>query len=124
MKPTILVACVLVAIAACLVTATFAASNIRATVQDALQDSDSDSGQATATSGQRATAVCVALLNWKACTIEQDSVAETAQPAPRLEDVLQEGTLGFITFGMVFMLVALIALPLARFVIGKPGQDW
>lgn len=121
MKSTLAVAVILTLITALLLAGMLVNGVIGTTVQDALAQDD-DAGLATATSGQRATAVCVGLLNWRNCNIEQDSIAETAQPAPRLD--LSDGTLGFVMFGMTFMAAGLLAMILARFIFGRPGEDW
>ena len=68
---------------------------------------------ATASSGQRATAVCVGVLNWRNCNVTQESTTEVNQPAQRASG--DNAVLGFVFFGMVFVGAGFVAMLLGAF---------
>jgi hypothetical protein len=83
-------------------------------VRDVLEDMDlADDTTATASSGQKATAVCVGVLNWRNCNVTQESTTEVNQPAQRASG--DNAVLGFVFFGMVFVGAGFVAMLLGAF---------
>ena len=89
-------------------------------VRDVLEDMDlADDTTATASSGQKATAVCVGILNWRNCNIEQESTTEVNQPAASMAD---DALMSFVMFGMLFVGAGFVAILL--FVFLGPSESW
>lgn len=80
---------------------------------EALDLAEDDTTTATASSGQKATAVCVGVLNWRNCNITQESTTEVNQPAQRASG--DNAILGFVFFGMLFVGAGFLAMLLGAF---------
>jgi hypothetical protein len=80
-------------------------------VRDVLEDMDlADDTTATASSGQKATAVCAGFLNLRSCNVNQESTTEVNQPA---QPVTNDGVIAFVFFGMLFVGAGFLATILA-----------
>jgi hypothetical protein len=109
MKAVLLVIGAIALTMACLSAMMLVGMGTTGAVRDTLEALDLAEGEtttATASSGQKATAVCVGVLNWRNCNITQESTTEVNQPAQNPPD---NAALGFVFFGMIFVAAGFIA---------------
>jgi hypothetical protein len=122
MKAVLLVIGAIALTMACLSAFVLVGMSTTGAVRDTLEALNlaDDTTTATASSGQKATAVCVGVLNWRNCNIEQESTTEVSQQAASMAD---DAVMGFVMFGMLFVGAGFVAMLLGAFLFG-PSESW